>query len=32
MASTPEFTLNQLTGRSRTHLEELTVPACSLHF
>jgi LAS superfamily LD-carboxypeptidase LdcB len=31
MASTPEFTLNQLTGRSRTHLEELKDPPCALH-
>lgn len=31
MASSPEFTLNQLTGRSRTHLEELKDPPCALH-
>lgn len=31
MASTLEFTLNQLTGRSRTHLVELQDPPCALH-
>lgn len=31
MVGTPKFTLNQLTGRSREHLSELTDPACTLH-
>lgn len=31
MTETQEFTLDQLTGRSRTHLQELKDPACVLH-
>jgi len=31
MAETPEFTLDQLTGRVRTHLRELKDPPCALH-
>lgn len=31
MAETPEFTLDQLTGRVRTHLRELNDPPCTLH-
>jgi LAS superfamily LD-carboxypeptidase LdcB len=31
MTKVPEFTLDQLTGRSRSHLLELTDPPCSLH-
>jgi LAS superfamily LD-carboxypeptidase LdcB len=31
MPETPIFTLDQLTGRSRDHLAELTGPACVLH-
>lgn len=31
MASPPDFTLDQLTGRSQTHLEQLNDPPCALH-
>jgi LAS superfamily LD-carboxypeptidase LdcB len=31
MVGTPEFTLDQLTGRARSHLAELADPACALH-
>jgi LAS superfamily LD-carboxypeptidase LdcB len=31
MSETPEFTLDQLTGRVRTHLRELEEPSCALH-
>jgi len=31
MTAIPEFTLNQLTGRVRTHLRELRDPPCALH-
>lgn len=31
MVGTPNFTLDQLTGRTREHLSELADPACSLH-
>jgi LAS superfamily LD-carboxypeptidase LdcB len=31
MAPTPEFTLDQLTGRTRSHLLELADPPCALH-
>jgi LAS superfamily LD-carboxypeptidase LdcB len=31
MTESQEFTLDQLTGRSRTHLQELKEPACVLH-
>ena len=31
MVGTPLFTLDELTGRSRGHLSELTDPACTLH-
>jgi LAS superfamily LD-carboxypeptidase LdcB len=31
MVGTPNFTLDQLTGRSRSHLSDLTDPRCSLH-
>jgi LAS superfamily LD-carboxypeptidase LdcB len=31
MSPTPEFTLDQLTGRSRSHLSELADPPCALH-
>ena len=31
MTSTQEFTLDQLTGRVRTHLTDLSDPRCSLH-
>ena len=31
MAENPDFTLEQLTGRSREHLVELSDPRCSLH-
>jgi LAS superfamily LD-carboxypeptidase LdcB len=31
MPGTLNFTLDQLTGRSREHLTELSVPACTLH-
>jgi LAS superfamily LD-carboxypeptidase LdcB len=31
MAELPEFTLDQLTGRARTHLWELKDPPCALH-
>jgi LAS superfamily LD-carboxypeptidase LdcB len=31
MPETPEFTLDQLTGQSRTHLSENFTPGCSLH-
>jgi LAS superfamily LD-carboxypeptidase LdcB len=31
MPESPEFTLEQLTGRSRDHLQELSDPRCSLH-
>jgi len=31
MTSTPEFSLDQLTGRSRSHLLELADPPCALH-
>ena len=31
MTQSPEFTLDQLTGRVRTHLTDLTDPRCSLH-
>jgi len=31
MTATVEFSLDQLTGRSRTHLRELTDPPCALH-
>lgn len=31
MVERPEFTLDQLTGRTREHLSELTDPACCLH-
>jgi len=31
MTAIPEFTLNQLTGRARTHLRELRDPPCALH-
>jgi len=31
MAENPDFTLEQLTGRSRDHLSELADPRCSLH-
>jgi LAS superfamily LD-carboxypeptidase LdcB len=32
MTASQEFTLDQLTGRTRTHLRELRDPACALHF
>lgn len=31
MTSTPDFSLDQLTGRSRSHLSELSHPPCALH-
>jgi LAS superfamily LD-carboxypeptidase LdcB len=31
MTPTPEFSLDQLTGRTREHLSELTDPPCALH-
>jgi len=31
MSPNPEFSLEQLTGRSRTHLTELADPVCALH-
>ncbi|MEO8016832.1 MAG: M15 family metallopeptidase [Pseudomonadota bacterium] len=31
MTETQEFTLEQLTGRTRSHLRELADPACALH-
>jgi len=31
MGENPDFTLDQLTGRSRQHLKELSDPRCSLH-
>ena len=31
MISTPEFSLDQLTGRTREHLSELADPPCALH-
>jgi LAS superfamily LD-carboxypeptidase LdcB len=31
MPETPEFTLDQLTGRARDHLTELSDPRCTLH-
>lgn len=31
MVGTPNFTLDQLTGRSRSHLSDLTDPRCTLH-
>src|SRR5688572_2341659 len=31
MRQAPEFTLDQLTGRSRGHLDEVPDPRCSLH-
>jgi LAS superfamily LD-carboxypeptidase LdcB len=31
MATTPEWTAEALTGRTRTHIEELNEPRCSLH-
>src|SRR5437762_13827574 len=31
MTKTQEFTLDQLTGRARTHLRELKEPSCALH-
>ncbi len=31
MAETPDFSLDQLTGRSRSHLSELADPPCALH-
>src|SRR5688572_30029017 len=31
MAETLKFTAEQLTGRTRSHLRDLTEPACSLH-
>jgi LAS superfamily LD-carboxypeptidase LdcB len=31
MPETPEFTLDQLTGRARDHLAELSDPRCTLH-
>ena len=31
MTATPEFSLDQLIGRSRSHLSELTDPPCALH-
>jgi len=31
MQGTPEFTLDQLTGRARDHLTELSDPPCALH-
>jgi LAS superfamily LD-carboxypeptidase LdcB len=31
MTETPEFTVDQLTGRARDHLSELTDPPCALH-
>lgn len=31
MQETPEFTLDQLTGRARDHLTELSDPRCTLH-
>lgn len=31
MVESPNFTLDQLTGRTREHLSELTDPACTLH-
>ena len=31
MPETPNFTLDQLTGRARTHLSELPDPPCALH-
>jgi LAS superfamily LD-carboxypeptidase LdcB len=31
MVGTPKFTLDQLTGRARSHLAELTDPGCTLH-
>jgi LAS superfamily LD-carboxypeptidase LdcB len=31
VAETPDFTLEQLTGRTREHLAELSDPRCSLH-
>ena len=31
MTPTPEFSLDQLIGRSRSHLAELTDPPCALH-
>jgi len=31
MTSTPEFSLDQLTGRTREHLSELADPPCALH-
>jgi LAS superfamily LD-carboxypeptidase LdcB len=31
MAPTPDFSLDQLTGRSRSHLSELSHPPCALH-
>jgi LAS superfamily LD-carboxypeptidase LdcB len=31
MTSTPQFSLDQLIGRSRSHLSELTDPPCALH-
>jgi LAS superfamily LD-carboxypeptidase LdcB len=31
MTQTPDFSLDQLTGRSRSHLSELADPPCALH-
>jgi LAS superfamily LD-carboxypeptidase LdcB len=31
MCKTPEFSLDQLTGRARDHLSEVADPACTLH-
>jgi LAS superfamily LD-carboxypeptidase LdcB len=31
MTESPDFTLDQLTGRARTHLRELKDPSCALH-